>query len=105
MVESSPAARMPRGLRKEKTSVAKDKHRSRRQVFRAIHALIERDGDYCSCCRRPFRNNDVTFGGVMMTGEVAVTGECCAPKIAVRHTIGFYLDAAAVTAARVRYYH
>ena len=81
---------------------AKDKHLRRQQVYGAIRALIERDGDYCSLCHRAFDDVDVTYGGITACGDVAVTGACCASKITVRYTVGIYTASPLRGAQRAR---
>jgi hypothetical protein len=67
---------------------------ARRRLERDLEKLLERDGDHCTLCRRPFAHGDTTFGGATADGRAAVTGGCCADRLT--HTVagGVYLDLA-----------
>ena len=65
---------------------------ARRRADREITKLIKRDGDRCSLCHAALTHNCKTFGGVTASGAVAITGECCASKLAFVLGAGFYLD-------------
>ena len=65
---------------------------ARRRADREITRLIKRDGDRCTICHAALTHNCKTYGGVTASGNAAITGECCASKLAFVHGAGFYLD-------------
>src|ERR1700743_2996266 len=65
---------------------------ARRRVERQIQAIMERDGDNCSLCRKPFEHNTKTFVGVTAGGDAALVGLCFEAKLKAVVPAGIYAN-------------
>ena len=54
---------------------------TKHRIWRAIDALMRKDGDRCSLCRMALSNKALTYGGLTRDGVVGLVGECCVSKL------------------------
>jgi hypothetical protein len=59
-----------------------------KQQRRKIEQLMEEDT--CSICLTNLPNNTEFYGGVTFTGEAALVGACCRPKLKHVSAMGLY---------------
>jgi len=66
----------------------------RLKLERDIQRLLEKDGDHCTLCRRPFVHGEKTYYGRGSKKRTVVLGDCCADELRTGVAMGLYTDRA-----------
>ncbi|GEM_PF-3389268 len=66
----------------------------RLKLERDIQRLLEKDGDHCTLCRRPFVHGEKTYYGRGPKKRTVVLGDCCRDQLRTGIAMGLYTDRA-----------